>query len=181
MSPLTLLIPSSLNGEPGLFAALPGVLGSRSWPDWPGGPGGVVGPSGSGGLDPPPRIPRSGGSSLSILRLLCVRGVGKLSGAAWFSATEPVKRGPTNVSKRPARGESAGASLLFRGSSRLLGRFLVVPADSVGWDVADGRTTHIWAVFEPPRNFGLDGELAPDSATHPSTRRQLRNRRLDGG
>ena len=73
------------------------------------------------------------------------------------------------------------ASLLFRNSSRLLGRFLVVPADSVGWDVADGRTTHIWAVFEPPRNFGLDGELAPDSATHPSTRRQLRNRRLDGG
>jgi hypothetical protein len=112
----------------------------------------------------------------------CFASVGwaKLSGAARFSATEPVKRGPTNVSKRPARGESAGVSAVpqFVG---LFGRFLVVPADSVGWDVADGRTTHIWAVFEPPRNFGLDGELAPDSATHPSTRRQLRNRRLDGG
>jgi len=43
----------------------------------------------------------------------------------------------------------------------------VVPADSVGWDVADGRTTHIWAVLNPPRSFGLDGELAPDLAAYP--------------
>jgi len=41
MPPLTLLIPRSLNGEPGLFAALSGVSGSRSWQEWLGGPGGL--------------------------------------------------------------------------------------------------------------------------------------------
>jgi hypothetical protein len=107
-------------------------------------------------------------------------GWARLSGPARFSATEPVT-GADQTSVDALTEGTRRASLLFRNSSRLLGRFLVVPADSVGWDVADGRTTHIWAVFEPPRNFGLDGELAPDSATHPSTRRQLRNRRLDGG
>jgi hypothetical protein len=35
---LVLLMSGSLNGDPGLFAALPGVFGSRSWQDWLGGP-----------------------------------------------------------------------------------------------------------------------------------------------
>ncbi len=45
MPPLTLLIPGSLNGEPGLLAECPGVFGSRLWQDWfgwPGAPGGFA-------------------------------------------------------------------------------------------------------------------------------------------
>ena len=140
MPPFTLLIPGSLNGEPGLFAALPGVFGSRSWQDWLGGPGGPGGLSAQAGparpspnastvdatthhdplhpvtrpaagldhcrrqatptivwqrcpqrqndptirrhsrLDPPPSDPSSGGSSLPILRLRGVCGVGKTVG-----------------------------------------------------------------------------------------------------
>jgi hypothetical protein len=105
-------------------------------------------------------------------------GWARLSGPARFSATEPVT-GADQTSVDALTEGTRRASLLFRSSSRLLGRFLVVPADSVGWDVADDRTTHIWAVFEPekPRSGRRAG---PDSAAHPSTQRQLRNRRLDG-
>src|SRR5512140_68844 len=38
MPPSTLLMPGSLNGEPGLAEECPGVFGSRSWQDWLGRP-----------------------------------------------------------------------------------------------------------------------------------------------
>src|SRR5438132_12665470 len=43
-------MPGSLNGEPGLLAECPGVLGSRSWQDWLGGPGGPGGLSANAGV-----------------------------------------------------------------------------------------------------------------------------------
>src|SRR5262249_20704447 len=43
----------SLKGEPGLFAALPGVVSPRSWQDWLGGPGGPGGLSARAGLASP--------------------------------------------------------------------------------------------------------------------------------
>src|SRR6516225_584616 len=45
--------PGSLNGEPGLFAELPGVVSPRSWQDWFGGPGGPGGLSARAGLASP--------------------------------------------------------------------------------------------------------------------------------
>src|SRR5215472_9299058 len=46
-------VPGSLKGEPGLFAALPGVVSPRSWQDWLGGPGGPGGLSARAGLASP--------------------------------------------------------------------------------------------------------------------------------
>src|SRR5262252_1449341 len=48
------LVPlGSLNGEPGLFAELPGVVSPKSWQDWLGGPGGPGGLSARAGLANP--------------------------------------------------------------------------------------------------------------------------------
>src|SRR5215469_8807744 len=46
-------VPGSLKGEPGLFAAWPGVVSPRSWQDWLGGPGGPGGLSARAGLASP--------------------------------------------------------------------------------------------------------------------------------
>src|SRR6516225_9020718 len=43
----------SWNGEPGLFAELPGVVSPKSWQDWFGGPGGPGGLSARAGLASP--------------------------------------------------------------------------------------------------------------------------------
>src|SRR5215469_1941891 len=46
-------VPGSLKGEPGLFAALPGVVSPKSWQDWLGRPGGPGGLSARAGLASP--------------------------------------------------------------------------------------------------------------------------------
>jgi hypothetical protein len=148
MPPLTLLIPGSLNGEPGLFAALPGVLGSRSWPDWPGGRAGLSAQAGPAAWTRHQESLVVAGPAFPFCACFASVGWANYRARPGSRQRSRSREGrPTSVNTRP-RGVG-GASLLFRGSSKLLGRFLVVTADSVGWDVADGRTTHIWAVLNP--------------------------------
>ena len=114
MPPLTLLIPGSLNGEPGLFAALPGVFGSRSWQGWLGGPGGLSAHAGPAGWTRHQESLVVAGPAFPFCACFASVEWARLSGAARFSAMEPVTGGrPTSVDA-PPEGTRRGVSAVPR-------------------------------------------------------------------
>src|SRR5215471_3379449 len=119
-------VPGSLKGEPGLFAALPGVVSPRSWQDWLGGPGGPGGLSARAGLASPSEkaMIRATNTDLRMTLLLlsggaqppgAVMGEGNTSvipvAQQWSTALQAHKshlEQPTRIRARPHRLSASG-------------------------------------------------------------------------
>src|SRR5215470_4835681 len=88
-------VPGSLKGEPGLFAALPGVVSPRSWQDWLGGPGGPGGLSARAGLASPSEkkaMIRATNTDLRTALLLLSGGAPAAWRGSWGEGTLPHRR-----------------------------------------------------------------------------------------